>query len=85
MGVNAAVHYLARHRTLWQRERRERDGPQDQHGTRLVHKITEVRDGRRLVRIRSSVMVRRRAGMVMVCIMRCRGMQEAGCNAERRQ
>jgi hypothetical protein len=30
-------------------------------------------------------MVRRRAGMVMVRIMRCRGMQEAGCNAERRQ
>ena len=85
MGVNAAVHYLDRHRTLWQRERRKRDGPQDQRGTRLMHKITEVRDGRRLMRIRSSVMMRIRAGIVMVSIMGCRGMQETGCNAERRQ
>jgi hypothetical protein len=39
-----------------------------------------------MVRIRSSVMVRRRrVGMVMVRIMRCRGVKEPGCNAERRQ
>jgi hypothetical protein len=50
-----------------------------------MHNITDVQNGRRMVRIRSSVMMRRRAGMVLVSIMRCRGMKEPGCNAERRQ
>ena len=38
-----------------------------------------------MVRIRSSVMVRGRAGMVMVCIRRRLGVKHPGCNTERRQ
>jgi len=38
-----------------------------------------------MMRLRSSVMVRRGAGMVMVCIMRCLGMKHASGNAERCQ
>ena len=50
-----------------------------------MHNITDVWNGRRMVRIRSSVLVRCRVGMVMVRIMRGRSMKEPGCNAERRQ
>jgi hypothetical protein len=50
-----------------------------------MHNITDVWNGRRMVRIRSSVMVRRRAGMVMVCIRRRLGVKHPGGNTERCQ
>jgi hypothetical protein len=59
--------------------------PEDQRCAYLVHQITEVWDGRRLVCVRGSVLVRRRARMVMWHRMRHLHMQEPGRNAERRQ
>ena len=50
-----------------------------------MHNVTDVRHGRRMVRIRSSVLVRRRASMVLVCIRRRLGVKHPGCNTERRQ
>ena len=50
-----------------------------------MHNITDVRNGRRMVPIRISVMVRGRAGMVMVCIRRRRGVKYASGNTERGQ
>ena len=79
------MYYLDRNRTLWQRECRLYDSPQDQRGARLMHNITDVRNDRRMVRMRSSVMVRGRAGMVMVCIRRRRGVKHPGGNTERCQ
>jgi len=50
-----------------------------------MHNITDVRNNRRMVRIRSSVMVRGRAGMVMVCPRRRLSVKHPGCNTERCQ
>ena len=50
-----------------------------------MHNVTDVWHGRRRVRIRSGVMVRRRASMVMVCIRRRRDVKHPGRNTERCQ
>ena len=77
--------YLDRDRALWQRERRQEDSPQDQRGTYLMHNVTDVWHARRRVRIRSGVLVCRRASLVMVCIRRRRDVKHPGCNTERCQ
>src|SRR6476619_5244042 len=50
-----------------------------------MHNITDVRNSRRMVRIRISVTVCYRASMVMVCIRRRLGVKYPGCNTERCQ
>ena len=50
-----------------------------------MHEVTDVWHGRRRVRIRSSMMVRRRASMVMVGLRRRLGVKYPGRNTERGQ